>query len=50
LSERGTVESTNLTGSTEHGPGANGDNPVVIAYRACDDDMTVELRIGRVGT
>jgi hypothetical protein len=50
LSERRTVKRTDLTRRTEHRPGAHSDNPVILAYRARDDYMTVELRIGSVGS
>jgi len=50
LSECGTVKRTHLTRRTKHRPRRHRDDPVILAYRAGDDDVAVELRIGRVGT
>ena len=50
LSERGAVEGADLARRTKYRPGGHRDDPIILAYRARDDDMTVELRIGRVGS
>jgi hypothetical protein len=50
LCERGAVESADLARGTEHGSGGDGDDAIVLAHHARDDDMAVELRIGRVGS
>jgi hypothetical protein len=47
--ERGAVERADLTSGAEHGTGRDRDDPVVLADRARDDDMAVQLRVGRAG-
>ncbi len=47
--EHGAVERAELPRGAEHGTGCDGDDPVVLADRARDDDVTVQLRVGRAG-
>ena len=47
--EYGAVERAKFPRGAEHGTGCDGDDPVVLADCARDDDVAVQLRVGRAG-
>ena len=48
LGERGAVERAQLPRRAEDRPRGDRDDPVVLPHRAGDDDMAVQLRVGRL--
>jgi hypothetical protein len=47
--EHGAVERAELPRGAEHGAGCDGHDPVVLADRARDNNVAVQLRVGRAG-
>ncbi len=48
LRQRGAVERPDLTCTSEHGPGGDRDDSLVLTHRPRDHDMRMQLRVGRL--